>query len=531
MNCFNNLGFKLKNERMKKLLPFAVAALIGGASALSMNYFAAKGWNKSLAFGMGFNSGFGNGSGGGSGLGIGNAGGGNGAGGKDVKLVNLMAGQAETSVNFVNAAEITLPTVVHIKTSFTENRVDPGFQQDPFFNLFFGQQPQQHSNKVMAAGSGVIVSQDGYIVTNNHVVENAETIEVTLNDKRTYTATLVGKDPNTDLALLKIKETNLPSIAYGNSDEVKVGEWVLAVGNPFNLTSTVTAGIVSAKGRNLDAMAADPKSGAYPIESYIQTDAAINPGNSGGALVNTAGQLIGINAAIKSNTGSYAGYSFAIPVNLVKKVIADLAEFGEVQRAFLGISIRDLDDKLAKEKHIKSIKGVFVNAVTDGGAAENAGIQEGDVILKIGDVEVNNVPELQEQVGRFRPGDKVSVELKRNDENKTVSMVLRNSKGNTTITKHESSGSVNLLGANFTHPSDEELKRLHLKNGLKISKLTAGKLRDAGVREGFIVTRIDKKDIADAEDLQSALANKEGGVLIEGVYTQNGMRAYYGFGM
>ena len=512
---------------MKRMLPFAFAALIGAASALSVGFLSSK---AALADRFGTSAAvyqFGTGSGGsGSAKGEGaNAG---------VRFVNLTGNQAETTVNFVTAAELALPTVVHIKTSATQ-RAEPDFQQDPFFNFFFGQPQgnfgQGRQNKVMSAGSGVIVSQDGYIVTNNHVVENAETIEVTLNDKRTYVATLVGRDPNTDLAVLKIKESNLPSIAYGNSDELKVGEWVLAVGNPFNLTGTVTAGIVSAKGRNLDAMSADPKSGAYPIESYIQTDAAINPGNSGGALVNTAGQLVGINAAIKSNTGSYTGYSFAIPVNLVKKVIADLVEFGEVQRAFLGISIRDLDAQLAKEKGIKEIKGVYVNTVTSGGAAESAGIQDGDVITKIADVEVNNVPELQEQVGKFRPGDKISVELKRNDEIKTLTMTLRNSKGSTAITKHEHLDAINLLGANFVPASTEDLNRLRIKNGLKITQLGNGKLREAGIRAGFVVTKIDKKEIQEKGDLQEALANKEGGVLIEGVYAQNGLHAYYALGL
>jgi serine protease Do len=448
---------------------------------------------------------------------------------KDVKFVSMPGPAAETSVNFVNAADMTVHAVVHIKTTYAlENQ----YNQDPFYNLFYGLNPQQQRPiQPMSAGSGVIITSDGYIVTNNHVVDRAEKIEVVLNDKRTYQATIVGRDPNTDLALLKIKEKELPFVAYGNSDDVRVGEWVLAVGNPFNLTSTVTAGIVSAKGRNLNALAQDPQNGVYPIESYIQTDAAINPGNSGGALVNTAGQLVGINAAIKSNTGSYAGYSFAIPVNIVKKVTADLLEYGEVQRGFIGVSIRDLDSKLAEEKHFKDMKGVYVNAITDGGAGEEAGIQEGDVITKIAEMDVNNVTELQEQVGKFRPGDKIMVSLKRNGDEKIVPLTLKNRKGNTDVVKKEKSAEVvNVLGASFEQINVEDMKRLNIKNGLKVVHLNGGKLRAAGIREGFIITRVDKKDVNTLDDIKSALENKDGGVLIEGTYS-NGIRAYYGFGL
>ncbi len=446
---------------------------------------------------------------------------------RDVKLVSLPVSPAETGVNFVSAAEMTVPAVVHIKISYP---VEQGYSNDPFFNLFFGGRQPASPSQPMAAGSGVIISADGYIVTNNHVVEHAEKIEVILNDKRSYQAALIGRDPNTDLALLKIKEKDLPYISYGNSDDIKVGEWVLAVGNPFNLTSTVTAGIVSAKGRNLNVLEGDHEHGISAIDSYIQTDAAINPGNSGGALVNTAGQLIGINAAIQSNTGSYAGYSFAIPVNIVKKVTADLLEYGEVQRAFIGISIADLDAQLAAEKHIKDLRGVYVRAVTDGGAGEEAGITEGDVIRKIADVEVNNVPELQEQLGKFRPGDKIMVTIERNGEEKVAGLTLKNNKGNTSLVKKEKSEVINILGAAFEQVSPEEMKRLNIKNGLKIVRLNGGKLRAAGITEGFIITKIDKKEVNTLDDLKNDLENKEGGVLIEGTYS-NGMRAYYGFGL
>jgi serine protease Do len=451
---------------------------------------------------------------------------------KDVKFVSLPGTPAENTVNFVNAAEMTVHAVVHIKTSYAVENFNQDYSNDPLYNLFFGgrSQQQQAPLQAMAAGSGVIVSADGYIVTNNHVIDHAEKIEVILNDKRSYNATVIGRDPGTDLALLKIKEENLPYINYGNSDELKVGEWVLAVGNPFNLTSTVTAGIVSAKGRNLNVLEGDRDHGISAIESYIQTDAAINPGNSGGALVNTAGQLVGINAAIQSNTGSYAGYSFAIPVNIVKKVTADLLEYGEVQRAFIGIGIRDMDAKLASEKHIKDLRGVYVNGISEGGAAEDAGITEGDIITKIGDLDVNNVPELQEQIGKFRPGDKIMVTLQRNGEEKVLALTLKNHNGNTSLVKREKSDAINVLGASFEQVSPDEMKRLNIKNGLKVVRLNGGKLRAAGINEGFIITKIDKRDVNTLDDMKNTLESKDGGVLIEGIYP-NGMRAYYGFGL
>lgn len=448
---------------------------------------------------------------------------------RPVKYVNMPGVEAENTVSFTAAAEMTVHAVVHVKTTYGAETVQSQQGFDPFRDFFYGQPspiPQ------MATGSGVIISNDGYIVTNNHVIDKAEKIEVTLNDKRTYVAELVGKDPTTDLALLKIKENNLPFLTYGNSDDVKVGEWVLAVGNPFNLTSTVTAGIVSAKGRSINILENNPDQGIFPIESFIQTDAAVNPGNSGGALVNTQGQLVGINSAIASTTGSYAGYSFAVPVNMVKKVVADLLEYGTVQRAFIGVSIRDIDSRFAEEKGFKSLKGVYVNGLTENGAASSAGVEEGDVILKVGEVEVNNVPELQEQIGRFRPGDKVMMTLRRGAKEVTLPVVLKNQKGNTELVQREvaAEASANALGASFEPVSKEDMKRLNIENGLRISKLNGGKLRSAGIHEGFIITAIDKKKISSVTDLQSALENKKGGVLIEGVYP-NGMRAYYGFGL
>jgi len=335
-----------------------------------------------------------------------------------VKYVNMPGAVPESAMDFTIAADMSVHSVVNVKTTYPMQSGNQYFY-DPFRD-FFGQRAPQQQEAPMSTGSGVIISQDGYIVTNNHVVEGANKIEVTLNDKRSYTAEVIGKDPTTDLAVLKIKENNLSYMAYGNSDNVKVGEWVLAVGNPFNLTSTVTAGIISAKARNINILNNDPSKGLNPIESYLQTDAAVNPGNSGGALVNAKGELIGINSAIASNTGSYTGYSFAIPVNIARKVVADLLEFGEVQRAYIGISIQDLDAKLATEKSINEIRGVYVQGLTPNGSGEEAGIKEGDVIIKVGESNVNNVPELQEQVSRYRPGDKVNVTLKRNNQEKVI---------------------------------------------------------------------------------------------------------------
>lgn len=439
------------------------------------------------------------------------------------------AGPTIVPGDFVEAAEKTVNSVVNIKSIY-ENSSNQLYY-DPF-RFFFGDSPYHRPQQQMATGSGVILTEDGYIVTNNHVIKGAQKIEVTLNNKEAYEAKVIGIDPGTDLALLKIDAEKLPYIQYGNSDDVKIGEWVLAVGNPFNLTSTVTAGIVSAKARNINIIGGDPRNGQIPIESFIQTDAAVNPGNSGGALVNTRGELIGINTAIASNTGSYTGYSFAIPVNIVQKVVTDLAEFGEVQRALLGVSIRDIDSKLAREKNLKELSGVYVAGTIENGSAEDAGIKEGDIITKINNVAVNSVPQLQEQVGRFRPGDKIAVEIIRNGIIKSIPVLLKNRKGNTEIVKRSEviKESISSLGASFEPIDKEEKERLKLSGGAKITALSPGKLRSAGIKEGFIITKIDKKEIKSPEDIESALYNKKGGVLIEGVYP-NGMRAYYGFGM
>ncbi|HEY1040937.1 MAG TPA: trypsin-like peptidase domain-containing protein [Bacteroidia bacterium] len=434
---------------------------------------------------------------------------------------------AASGVDFTTAAEQSVNAVVHIKTTITQTQNNLAY--DPFHHYFYGQ-PQQRVQE--ASGSGVIISKDGYIVTNNHVIAGADKIEVVLNDKRTYSGELIGADPQTDVALVKIKEKDLPFLAYGNSDNVKVGEWALAVGNPFNLTSTVTAGIISAKGRNINIFENDPSHGMFPIESFIQTDAAVNPGNSGGALVNTDGSLIGINTAIASQTGSYAGYAFAIPVNIVKKTVADLIEFGTVQRAFIGVSIRDIDAKFAAENKIKNLNGVFVNGLTDGGAGEDAGMRIGDIITKVEGVNVKNVPELQEQLSKFRPGDKVNVTVNRENSETVVPVVLKNKDGNIGMIKKEkpSEVSINSLGASFESVDKEEMKKLGINNGVRIKKLEGGKFASAGIKPGFVITSVDKKKVNSTEELEGILKGKSGGVLIEGIYP-NGTKAFYGFGL
>ncbi len=402
--------------------------------------------------------------------------------------------------DFTVAAELSINAVVHVKVKTPMPQQQFGrFPNDQFFEYFFGR-PQQIQPREApmqeGAGSGVIISSDGYIVTNNHVVDKTAEIEVTLNDKRSFKAKLIGNDPSTDIALIKIEAKNLPVIIFGSSDELKVGEWVLAVGNPFNLTSTVTAGIVSAKARNINIINSQMR-----IESFIQTDAAVNPGNSGGALVNTHGELVGINTAIASQTGSYTGYSFAVPVSIVQKVVADIKQYGVVQRAVLGVKIGDINDKLAKEKDLKTLEGAYVEEVIDNGAAKAAGIKAGDIINNINGVEVKSVAELQEQIGRYRPSDKITVELLRNNSALKLDIELKNRQGNTGVVTAQSSSDV--LGATFKEVNEKTKKQLNLEFGIEIKALSKGKLSDAGIKPGFIILKINDQIINNADEIQT----------------------------
>ncbi len=435
-------------------------------------------------------------------------------------------------LNFIYAANKVTPAVVHIKTLYeTSTSENPNGDMDQLFREFFGEGAPRGMNpggKQEASGSGVILTEDGYIVTNNHVIDQADKIEVVLNDKRSYTATLIGKDPTTDLALLKIEERGLSFVQYGNSDNAQIGEWVLAVGNPFNLTSTVTAGIVSAKGRNINILRDKDN---LAIESFIQTDAAVNPGNSGGALVDLKGNLIGINTAIATPSGTFAGYSFAVPVTLVKKVMDDLLKFGQVQRALLGVQIQDVTAELAKEKGISSVRGVYIGAVNAGSAAEEAGLKQGDVIKKINGTDVNSSSELQEQVARFRPGDKIKVTYERKGDIHVADIELKNRRGDTKLVKFDPKAAKSTLGAELAFASKEELKSLKIESGVKVTKVGEGKFKEAGVKEGFIITSVDKKKVASPEEVMNLIEknHQSGGVLLEGIYP-NGTKKYYGLG-
>ena len=402
--------------------------------------------------------------------------------------------------DFTVAAELSIHAVVHVKvkTPMPQQQFG-GFPNDQILEYFFGRPQQSQPREAPmqeGSGSGVIINSDGYIVTNNHVVDKTAEIEVTLNDKRTFKAKLIGNDPNTDIALIKIDAENLPVIIFGNSDELKVGEWVLAVGNPFNLTSTVTAGIVSAKARNINIINSQMK-----IESFIQTDAAVNPGNSGGALVNTRGELVGINTAIASQTGSYAGYSFAVPVSIVQKVVADIKQYGVVQRAVLGVKISDINDKLAKEKNLRTLEGAYVEEIIDNGAAKAEGIKVGDIINNINGVEVKSVAELQEQIGRYRPSDKITVELLRNNSAMKLDIELKNRQGNTGVVTAQSSSDV--LGATFKEVNEKTKKQLGLEFGIEIKTLSKGKLAEVGIKPGFIILKINDQAINSADEIQT----------------------------
>ena len=431
--------------------------------------------------------------------------------------------------DFTAAATSATPAVVHIKTKIKGGTVSS--KNSPFGNLFgdddpfykfFGGPRSMTMPDQQASGSGVIISNDGYIVTNNHVIDGASDINVTLANRKSYKGTVIGADPNTDLAVIKINETNLPYMLYGNSDEVKLGQWVMAVGYPLTLDVTVTAGIISAKSRSIGINRSD-----RAIESYLQTDAAVNPGNSGGALINTNGELIGINSAIASPTGSYAGYSYAIPVNIVKKAVNDLIKFGAVQRAYIGIQYPrdDMSDEQKKQMGVKDGTGVFVTEVADDGAAKTAGLKKGDFITKLNDVEVNSGPELQEQVARYKPGDKINVTYVRDGKENTTSLTLKNKSGNYEVVKNETA--FDDLGADLATVDKQTAQKNDITGGVQVKKIGTGILKNTRIQEGFIITSVDGQDVNNLDDLKTILNNSHGTVRLEGVYP--GYDGTYGY--
>ncbi|HMS28860.1 MAG TPA: trypsin-like peptidase domain-containing protein [Saprospiraceae bacterium] len=398
--------------------------------------------------------------------------------------------------HFSEAAKLSTPAVVYIESIQDQN-------ENPFFE-----------NSKSNTGSGVLISSDGMIVSNYHVVENAEKITVLLNDNRNYEAKIIGTDPSTDLALLKIEEVDLPFLVFGNSDSLLIGEWVLAVGNPFRLQSTVTAGIVSAKARSIQIL----NSRKYSIESFIQTDAAVNPGNSGGALVNTAGELVGINTAIMSATGRYEGYSFSIPANLVQKVVRDIQQFGAVQRGLLGVMIQSVNGDIAKEKDLPSPNGVLITSVTPDGAADKAGLISEDVILKVEDRKVNSVPELQELIGGLSPGNRIKIEYFRNKQRYTAYATLRNQANTTELIATRHDKILTDLGFELRNLSEDEQKKTK-KSGVKvISIYDRSIIAQTNMAPNFIITSANGKDIHDVDQLISFLDTTQGRVVLQGVY-------------
>lgn len=448
-------------------------------------------------------------------------------------VASRYSADGEELPTFTYAAEKVMPSVVHIKSTVTRRTTTQRNQlPDPFRDFFgddFFRNPQERTPRPqVGTGSGVIVSTDGYIVTNNHVIDKAEDIEVSLSDNQTYKAELIGTDPSTDIALIKIDAEDLPAITLGNSDNVRVGEWVLAIGNPFNLNSTVTAGIVSATARNINILR-----DRSAIESFIQTDAAVNPGNSGGALVDMNGNLIGINTAIASPTGSYSGYSFAVPTTIVRKVMEDLLQYGTVQRGFLGVIIRTVDGNLARDKGFEFVEGVYVDSLMSNGSAREAGVEKGDVILSVNDREVKTSSQLQAVVGTLRPGDEVNLVVMRDGEQESLTAILRNQAGNTDIViGEENSGLLANLGLELEDLDSRSARNLNLDGGIKVTDIEEGIVSSqTRMKQGFIITHIDGRKVKNVEELKSVLNGKEGGVMLEGVYEDQPGRYYYAFGM
>ncbi len=410
--------------------------------------------------------------------------------------------------NFTAAAEAVTPAVVNIRTIQGGN-----------FDLW-----GSNSNLSSSSGSGVIISPDGYIVTNNHVIEEGDDIEVTLNDKREFEAKVIGTDPSTDMALIKIKGNNLPYLIFGNSDSLRVGEWVLAVGSPFDLESTVTAGIVSAKARNIDIL-----EGQDRIESFIQTDAAVNPGNSGGALVNTNGELIGINTAIITRSGRYEGYSFAVPANLVRKVIKDLRDYGVVQRGIMGVYIDEITNRKAKELGLPSVEGVLITRISPGGSAEDAGMVKNDVIISINGVKTRTLPEMQELLGRYRPGNLLQVEYLRKGKSYKVEIILKDKTNGVASISSSEEAILRTLGFELRNLTKEEKKRMQV-DGVKVISIYRGsKIERTNMDPGFIITNLDNRRIGSVKELIRELEEASGKVMLEGIYEHYPGSYYYAF--
>jgi len=422
----------------------------------------------------------------------------------------------EGQVDFTFAAEQTVHGVVHVHTK----KMTSGYAQNPIMEWFYGDRYSSKPREESGWGSGVIISADGYIITNNHVIEGADEVEVKLNDNRIFKAKVIGHDPSTDIALLKVQSDNLPYIKYGDSEQLKVGEWVLAVGNPFNLTSTVTAGIVSAKGRSLGLLEGD-----YRIESFIQTDAALNMGNSGGALVNTKGLLVGITSAIYSPNGAYAGNSFAIPISIVGKVVDDLKQFGEVQRAIIGVNIRDVNADDADKYSLNKVRGIMITGIVENGSAEEAGLKVNDIIIGFDGIPVNSTGELQEQVGKHRPGDKAKVTYIRGGKEGTVNVTLKNVAGNTNIVTAQTGTEV-VFGARLAGLSSSDRSTFDIDYGVKVAEVNEGKFRDLGIKKGYIILNVNGKKVSSPGDVRQYTNNESTLKSIGGVQSDGTIFSY-----
>jgi len=425
--------------------------------------------------------------------------------------------------DFTTIAETVTPAVVYIKSTQEASTQQRELPQglDPFREFFGG--PQLRQGPSESSGSGVIINENGYIVTNNHVVNNADIVEVTLYDNRTLKAEVIGTDPDTDIALIKINEKGLPHLSFVDSDQSKVGEWVLAIGNPFNLNSTVTAGIISAKGRNINIIGgnSNPEKGSTAIESFIQTDAAINPGNSGGALINLDGGLLGINTAIASPTGSYSGYGFAVPSDIVSKIVEDLIKFGTVQRGWLGVSITSVNSQLVKKYDLKVNEGAYVSGFADKSSAKDAGLKEGDVVVKINDAIIRTNSALIEYIGRHRPGDKLDIVVNRNGKEVSFPVILKNRAGNADVVKPEERDGLSALGLEVTDLDAKTLKQLDLQNGIMVKSVGNGKVsKNTDMRDGFIVTKVNEVPVKSVKEFNDLMKRKKPGelVILSGTY-------------